>query len=105
MQQIKSTALRQLQPARLLGSSLSTYKTRFAANADDIRAAQSLRFAVFNIELNEGLEASHATGLDSDPFDDVCDHLLVEHQPTGQIVGTYRLQTGVVAAARLGYYS
>ena len=32
-------------------------------------------------------------------------HLLVEHLPTGQIVGTYRLQTGAMAAGNRGYYS
>jgi putative hemolysin len=34
----------------------------------------------------------------------VCDHLLVEHLPTSEIVGTYRLQTGQDAAAYRGYY-
>jgi putative hemolysin len=43
--------------------------------------------------------------LDEDPFDAVCDHLLVEHLPASEIVGTYRLQTGSNAAANLGYYS
>ena len=71
---------------------------------DEVRAAQSLRFQVFNLELNEGLEQSYATGLDEDHFDAVCNHLIVEHLPSGQIVGTYRLQTGVNAAAYLGYY-
>jgi putative hemolysin len=80
------------------------YTTRLARNREDVRAAQALRFEVFNLELNEGLEQSHATGLDQDPFDAVCDHLLVEHAPTGQIVGTYRLQTGLNAEAQLGYY-
>ena len=64
-----------------------------------------MRFEVFNLELNEGLAASHATGLDADPFDAVCDHLLVEHIPSGRIVGTYRLQTGTTAGKNLGYYS
>ena len=41
----------------------------------------------------------------ADPFDQVYDHLLVEHVQTGEIVGTYRLQTGLKAAAQLGYYS
>jgi putative hemolysin len=63
-----------------------------------------LRFEVFNVELNEGLAASHTTGRDEDPFDVVCDHLVVEHRPTRRIVGTYRLQTGLKAAAHLGYY-
>jgi putative hemolysin len=81
------------------------YTTRLARNAEEIRATQALRFQVFNLELNEGLQQSYATGLDEDPFDAVCDHLLVEHLPTSEIVGTYRLQTGLNAAANLGYYS
>ncbi len=64
-----------------------------------------MRFEVFNLELNEGLEESYATGLDEDPFDAVCDHLVVEHVPSQKIVGTYRLQTGANAAKNLGYYS
>lgn len=95
----------QLAPIGLPLISANAYVTRLARDADDVRAAQALRYAVFNLELNEGLEASHATGLDADPFDEVCDHLLVQHQPTGEIIGTYRLQTGRVAAANRGYYS
>lgn len=94
-----------LEPVRLLTNSAFTYSTRLARDASEVRAAQALRFAVFNLELNEGLAESLTTGLDSDPFDDVCDHLLVEHVPTGEIVGTYRLQTGLTAAENLGYYS
>jgi putative hemolysin len=93
-----------LQTARLLISSPTHYATRLARNADELRAAQVLRFEVFNLELNEGLASSLATGLDADPFDPVCDHLLVEHVPSRAIVGTYRLQTGSSARAHLGYY-
>ncbi len=94
-----------LESIRLLVSSPAQYVTRLALNIDEIRAAQGLRFEVFNLELNEGLEQSYLTGLDEDPFDAVCDHLIVEHLPSGVIVGTYRLQTGLNAAAHLGYYS
>jgi putative hemolysin len=87
----------QLEPARLLTSSATAYATRLARDASEVRAAQALRFSVFNLELNEGLDA--------DPFDEVCDHLLVEHVPTGEVVGTYRLQTGLTAAEMRGYYS
>ena len=34
-----------------------------------------------------------------------CDHLIVEHRPTQQVVGTYRLQTGTSAGRNMGYYS
>jgi len=94
-----------LESVRLIVNAPAHYRARLACHASEIRAAQALRFEVFNLELNEGLEQSFASGLDEDPFDAVCDHLIVEHLPSRQIVGTYRLQTGVNAAANLGYYS
>jgi putative hemolysin len=78
---------------------------RLAQSTDDVQRAQRLRFEVFNLELGEGLAASHALERDVDAFDEVCDHLIVEERATGEVVGTYRLQTGAVAAANLGYYS
>ena len=90
--------------ASLRTATQSPYVLRLAANRDDLRAAQQLRFKVFNLELNEGLNSAYETGLDSDPFDAVCRHLLVECRSTGQIVGTYRMQTGLTAASALGYY-
>src|SRR6185436_9526967 len=45
------------------------YALRLASGEADVRAAQALRFAVFNVELNEGLAASFSTGLDADRFD------------------------------------
>lgn len=92
------------ESVRLLVSAPSQYAVQLASSREEIRAAQELRFQVFNLELNEGLAQSYATGLDADPFDEVCDHLLVEHVATRQIVGTYRLQMGASAAKNLGYY-
>ncbi len=81
------------------------YRSRLARTPADLRAAQALRFEVFNLELDEGLVHSYDTGLDADPFDDVCDHLIVEDITDGSLVGTYRLQTGTRAGGALGYYS
>jgi putative hemolysin len=81
------------------------YRVRLASTAADLRAAQALRFEVFNVELDEGLVQSYDSGLDADPFDHVCDHLIVEDPGDGAVVGTYRLQTGQRARAALGYYS
>jgi putative hemolysin len=92
------------ESVRLLVSAPTQYAIRLACSPDEIQSAQALRFQVFNLELNEGLARSYQTGLDADPFDAVCDHLIVEHVPSGQIVGTYRLQTGSSAAKNLGYY-
>ncbi|HEX3855902.1 MAG TPA: GNAT family N-acyltransferase [Verrucomicrobiae bacterium] len=93
-----------LKSVRLIVNAPAHYAARLACNAAEIRAAQVLRFEIFNLELNEGLAQSYASGLDEDPFDAVCDHLIIEHRLSRQIVGTYRLQTGVNAVAKLGYY-
>lgn len=87
------------------GATTSAYTIRLATTEQEVRDAQTLRFLVFNVELGEGLEASYETLRDEDPFDRVCDHLIVQHISSGDIVGTYRLQTGGMAAANLGFYS
>jgi putative hemolysin len=81
------------------------YMVRFAESPDEIRAALRLRYEVFNLEMNEGLECSHATGVDEDEFDAVCDHLLILEEGSGSIVGTYRMQSGEMAARNIGFYS
>jgi len=92
------------ESVRLLVSAPAQYAARLARSPEEIQSAQALRFQVFNLELNEGLAQSYATGLDTDPYDAVCDHLIVEHVASRQIDGTYRLQTGMSAAKNLGYY-
>jgi putative hemolysin len=82
----------------------STYRLTLCSSPEELEAIQRLRFLVFNLELREGLSASYQTGLDQDPFDDVCEHLLVEHAASRTVVGTYRMQTGAQAHAHLGYY-
>lgn len=86
-------------------ASLGPYEAALARTRSEIRSAQNLRFLVFNLELNEGLEQSFHTCLDEDPYDAVCDHLLVRERGSGDVVGTYRLQTGDRAMKRLGFYS
>jgi putative hemolysin len=85
------------------------YRLRLAETAEDREAACRLRFKVFNIELGEGLQSSYKTGLDADPFDPFCEHLLVEDKleadPARRVVGTYRMQSGATAARHRGYYS
>jgi putative hemolysin len=85
------------------------YRVRLARTSEDREAACRLRFKVFNIELGEGLDSSYRTGLDTDKFDMVCEHLLVEdkleNDPAKRIVGTYRMQSGDNAQRNLGYYS
>lgn len=83
----------------------SGYSLRFARTCADLVEVQRLRFRVFNLELNEGLQGSYQTGLDGDAFDQQCQHLIVEHLGTGECVGTYRLQVTESARAGEGFYS
>jgi putative hemolysin len=83
----------------------SCYRLRLAQNGEDVLAALRLRYRVFSLELNEGQESAHQGRYETDEFDELCDHLIVEHGSSGAVVGTYRLQTGLMAAQNRGYYS
>jgi putative hemolysin len=82
----------------------SLFCISLARTDHDLRECQRLRYLVFNLELQEGLSISDRDGLDIDPFDSFCDHLMVRELESGKLVGTYRLQTGSVAQQNLGYY-
>lgn len=89
---------------------------RLAASADDIHAAQRLRYQVFYEEKAAVADARTVqTGRDEDRFDAFCDHLLVIDTAApapaglavdgGRLVGTYRLLRQEVAAANGGFYT
>ena len=82
----------------------SLFRISLAQSPEDLVECQRLRYDVFNLELGEGLSTSDRCGLDIDPFDSFCDHLMVRDLEAGKLVGTYRLQTGDVARRNLGYY-
>lgn len=79
------------------------YVARMAQSAAEIDAALQLRFAIFNLELAEGLDASFQSGRDRDQYDAICHHLLIIETESNEVVGTYRLQT--MESASLGFYS
>lgn len=79
------------------------YLVRFASTEEEVRQAQRLRFNVFNIELGEGLSGSYSQQLDIDEFDKQCHHLLVIEKASGEVIGTYRMQTYETAKQNLGY--
>lgn len=65
-------------------------EVRLAATDAEREAALRLRYEGFNLHAGLGYAEAHATGLDRDRFDDVCDHLLAV-TGEGRVVGTYRL--------------
>jgi putative hemolysin len=85
-------------------ASTSLFRVSLSQTPEDLVECQRLRYQVFNLELREGLSTSERSGLDIDPFDSFCDHLMVHDLESGKLVGTYRLQTGETARRNLGYY-
>ncbi|GGB34540.1 ornithine-acyl ACP N-acyltransferase [Tistrella bauzanensis] len=79
-----------------LGLRSGNLRVCLADGADDIEAAQRLRYHVFYEERHAKPSPEMAAAKrDLDAFDDVCDHLLVidDAHPSGRptVVGTYRL--------------
>lgn len=81
-------------------------EVRLARSVEDIDAAMRLRHAVFSTEA--GL-APHASGVETDRFDPLCDHIIVRDlERVGDdgrppVVGTYRALRP--EAADIGFYS
>jgi L-ornithine Nalpha-acyltransferase len=91
-------------------------KIRLAKSNAEIRAAQQLRYLVFHRELGVKLSPENqAENIESDAFDEICDHLLVIRAgetanldlavEDGTVVGTYRLLRQSVASQNSGFYS
>lgn len=81
------------------------YLARFARTEAELRQVLRLRYEVFNLELDEGLDENVELGLDIDRFDAGFHHLMVFDQNSGgQLVGTYRLQTAEMSRSQ-GFYS
>ncbi|MEP6571331.1 MAG: GNAT family N-acyltransferase [Gemmatimonadota bacterium] len=81
------------------------YTLRFAGNRDDLDRVLQLRFRVFNLELGEGLDEAYRTGRDVDELDASFHHLMIVCRTTGNVVGTYRMQTSEMATRLGGFYS
>ncbi len=95
MLQLDSNAIRPLQ---------RRYSTLLARSQDDVRAAQALRYRVFAEEMGAHLSGNEP-GLDQDLFDPYCDHLLIQDDDTGEVVGTYRILAPAQARKLGSYYS
>jgi putative hemolysin len=102
-----SISARLSTPARLSTdiARAGSYVARIASDSSELDAIFRLRFKVFNLEMQEGLDSAFVTGRDHDEYDPVCDHIFVQNSASGEIVGTYRMQTGFTARRWLGFYS
>lgn len=96
---------------------IGSLEARLARNLREVRKAQELRYTVFYEEMSAIADAeTQALRRDFDPFDAICDHLLVvDHdvierakpflRKKPQVVGTYRLLRQEVAERNSGFYS
>jgi putative hemolysin len=55
--------------------------------------------------MNTGLPESYAHRRDEDVFDEQCHHLIAIEKSSGDVIGTYRLQTFEMAKSGKGFYS
>ncbi len=86
-------------------------EVRLAAREIEVDAAQALRYRIFYDEMGANpTPRCRIMARDIDPYDEICDHLLVvdlervdEDLPC--VVGTYRLLRGGVADRSAGFYS
>lgn len=85
------------------------YEMRFAWTRTDLHAVQALRYRVFREETAAASEGSStepaALQRDEDERDPWFHHLMIVDRQSGAVVGTYRLQTAIMAATRFGFYS
>lgn len=83
-----------------------TFTVRIAETEADLRAAQALRYDVFVRELGgSGALVDHVNGLERDRFDPFFDHLLVQDNHSGAVVGVYRLLRDDQARTAGQFYS
>jgi putative hemolysin len=89
----------------------SPYTLRLATTAEDLTAAQRLRYEVFVAELGgDGPLVDHVNRLERDAFDPFFDHLVLvdrSRDPAGldHVIGAYRVLPGDRRAAAGQFYS
>ncbi len=80
-------------------------KFKITQNPEEIKEAQRLRYKVFVQEIKGAGEDPAGDAVDEDPFDKVCDHLIIFDQDSRRVIGTYRMLLGGVADAHFGFYT
>lgn len=106
------------QPEKIYGR-IGDLEVRLARTRADVKYAQKLRYDVFYNEMSaKPTFTAQIRGRDEDPYDAVCDHLLVidtslpcasgrdwGRSQKRRVVGTYRILRQEVAQRKLGFYT
>jgi L-ornithine Nalpha-acyltransferase len=110
-------SLRRRRPRKVYGQ-MGSLEVRLAESRADIKRAQRLRYQVFYEEMDASPSiTAMMRRLDEDPYDAICDHLLVSDLNNAQpatpwspqrkprVVGTYRLLRQEMAERGRGFYT
>ena len=82
------------------------FRISIAESAEDLKAAQRLRYDVFVRELGScGPLVDHDASLEKDRYDPFVDHMLLHDDAIGAVVGVYRLMLPEMAQRAGQYYS
>jgi len=82
------------------------FEIKIAQNQEEKDRAFRLRNEVFKKELSHiAGSADPQTDMETDTYDEGCDHLIVVDRTKNLVVGTYRLLLGSKVDPRLGFYS
>lgn len=81
------------------------FEVKIAQDKEEIQQALKLRYEVFKLEMAGDLGLEETSGLETDVYDELCEHLIVMDRKVNKIVGTYRLLLGSKLNAGLGFYS
>lgn len=72
------------------------YQLKTVSDSNELKAALKLRYEVFQHEL---AGQRHSEGIDIDEFDMQCDHLIIIHRKTKDVVATCRLNSSAFNGA------
>lgn len=78
---------------------IGPYRLHMAQTKQQVLECFRLRYEVFCMEMAGNTKVN---GIDFDRYDAFCDHLVIQHEPTGKIVGTYRMNFSGTAE---GFYT
>jgi putative hemolysin len=98
------TLYQALQEAGAAGIAQPDLHVGLARDEEDLRAAQRLRYRVFAEEMQARLHGYEA-GLDTDPFDAYCRHLIVRDRRNDEVVACMRVLLDEDAKRAGSFYS
>ncbi|MEY4752755.1 MAG: hypothetical protein RJA44_430 [Pseudomonadota bacterium] len=95
------------RPQRGRAAARPALEVSWARDESEVRAAQRLRYQIFVEEMGARLTLPPGSpaGHDIDLYDPYCEHLLVRHGDSGEVIGTYRVLTPQAARRVGGWYS